>query len=82
MTASTVMAQVIIRNLDDSVVTLLKVRAHLHGNSLEHELREILAAAARPSRADLIAAIDRIRAMTPAGESRDSVDLVREDRER
>ena len=40
------MAQVIVRNLDDEVVSSLKFKAELHGHSLEQELREILKRAA------------------------------------
>jgi plasmid stability protein len=40
------MAQVIVRNLDDDVVSSLKFKAELHGHSLEQELREILKRAA------------------------------------
>ena len=41
------MAQVIVRHLEDETVRLLKERARRKGHSLEQELREILAAAAR-----------------------------------
>ncbi|HLQ39120.1 MAG TPA: hypothetical protein VK348_15025 [Planctomycetota bacterium] len=78
----TAMAQVIIRNLDAAVVALLKVRAAIHGKSLEQELRDVVAAAARPDRDDLLATVDRIRAMTPAGKHTDSVELLRKDRGR
>ena len=40
------MAQVIVRNLDEQVVSSLKFKAELHGHSLEQELREILKRAA------------------------------------
>ena len=40
------MAQVIVRNLDEEVVSSLKIKAELHGHSLEQELREILKRAA------------------------------------
>jgi plasmid stability protein len=36
------MAQVIVRNLDDEVVSSLKLKAELKGHSLEQELRDIL----------------------------------------
>lgn len=75
------MGQVIIRNLDDSVVAALKARAAKHGKSLEQELREILAAAAKPSREELLAELDRIRAMTRPGEHPLAEDLIREDRD-
>jgi hypothetical protein len=45
-------------------------------------LRDIVTAAARPRREELLAAADRIRAMTPPGNHVDSVQLIREDRDR
>jgi plasmid stability protein len=75
------MAQVIVRNLDDRVVARLKRRAKARGRRLEQELREILAEAAKPSRAELLTEIDRIRAMTPPGRRIDSTALIREDRD-
>jgi plasmid stability protein len=76
------MAQVLVRNLDDEVVEALKARASLRGHSLEQELREILAEAARPSRDGRVAMARRIRAMTLAVPQTNSTDLVREDRDR
>jgi len=76
-------AQVIVRNLDDGLVAALKRKARVHGKSLEQELRDILAAAARPAPEERAAIARRIRAMTPAGiEQSDSTDLIREDRDR
>ena len=40
------MAQLIVRNLDDSLKRRLQQRAKLHGRSMEAEVREILQAAA------------------------------------
>ncbi len=74
-------SQVLVRNLDPDVVAALKRRARRRGHSLEQELREILTAAARPERNELLAEADRIRAMSP-GPLRDSVDLIREERDR
>jgi antitoxin FitA len=76
------MAQVIVRNLPEDVVLRLKARAARQKRSLEQELREILREAAWPSRAEIIADIDRIRAMTPRKLQSDSTDLIREDRDR
>lgn len=73
-------SQVIVRNLDARVVAELKRRAKRNGRSLERELRLILARAARPDRAELLAQTDRIRAMT-AGPLEDSVALLRKDRD-
>ena len=60
------MCQVVIRNIDDQVLDRLKARAVEQHKSLEQWLRELLAEAAKPSRAELIGELDRIRAMTPA----------------
>lgn len=77
------MAQVIVRNLDDDVVARLKARARQRGHSLEQELREVLTRTAEPSRAEVFADIDRIRAMTPKDKPQlDSTDLIREERDR
>lgn len=40
------MGQVLIRNLDDEVITSLRYKAKVNGHSLEQELREILTNAA------------------------------------
>ena len=76
------MGQVIVRNLDDETIGALKSRAAMHGNSLEQELRGILAQAAKPGPTERLALADEIRAMTPGKRQRNSTALVREDRER
>lgn len=76
------MAQVIVRNLPDDVVARLKVRARQRKHSLEQELREILREASQPSREEIIADIDRMRATTPHKLQSDSTDLICEDRDR
>jgi len=76
------MAQVIVRQLPDEVVARLKARAARARHSLEQELRNILIEAARPSRDDILAEMDRIRAMTPAIPQTDSAELIREDLDR
>ena len=75
------MAQVIVRNLDDEVVSSLKLKAELHGHSLKEELREILKSAAELTSAEKLALIDRIQAMQKWPLEDDSADLVREDRD-
>ena len=76
------MGQVIIRNLDDKTIATLKSKAMLHGKSLEQELRDLVAAAARLNAGERLALADRIRAMTPRRRQSNSTQLVREDRER
>jgi plasmid stability protein len=75
------MGQVIIRKLDDGVIAAHTRRAAGRGVSLEQQLRDVLAEAAKPSREELLADLRRIRAMTPKGPRIDSTDLIREDRD-
>ena len=42
------MAQLVVRNLDDTVKERLRARARRHGHSLEQEVRDILADAVHP----------------------------------
>jgi plasmid stability protein len=42
------MAQLIVRNIEDEVVRLLKLRAAEHGRSAEEEHRDILRSALKP----------------------------------
>jgi plasmid stability protein len=57
------MASITIRNVDETIKRKLKVRAALHGRSMEQEVREILKSAVRQTTskpttgADLVAAI-------------------------
>jgi plasmid stability protein len=76
------MGQVIIRNIDDDVLAVLRRRAAERKQSLEQTMREILRDAARPSRADIIAEMNRIRARTPKPLKTDSAKLIREARDR
>ena len=62
---SVVVGQVIIRNVDDRVLERLKARAAAQRKSLEQSLRDLLTEAAKPSRAEMLAELARIRAMTP-----------------
>lgn len=77
------MAQVVIRNLDDDVVERLKAQAAAEKTSLEQKLRDVLTEAAKPSRAEVLAEVDRIRAMTPPRPPNAPLaeDLIREDRD-
>jgi plasmid stability protein len=75
------MAQVLIRQLDNQVVAALRARARARGVSLEQSLRDLLTAAAQDGdslRDDLA----RLRATTPAaGRSLDVAALIRDDRD-
>ena len=80
-----VVGQVIIRNVDDRVLERLKARATAQRKSLEQALRDLLTEAAKPSRAELLAELERIRAMTPPhqpGAAYPTAEqLIREDRD-
>ena len=78
------MANLTIRNMEDEVVERMKERAAQNGRSLEAELREVVRqAASRRTRQELLAAADRVAAMTPKGVVQtDSAELIREDRDR
>jgi antitoxin FitA len=79
------MANLTIRNVDDEVVEMLKAKAKAHNRSLEAEIRQFLVdQARRPSwrGAELLERAKRIAAMTPDVPQTDSVELLREDRDR
>jgi plasmid stability protein len=74
------MGQVLLRNVDDTVLAALRERATVHGVSLEAELRDVLTRAAGRSRADLAAEFAAVRTLTPNKPRRLAEDLVRESR--
>jgi antitoxin FitA len=78
------MGQILVRNLDDAVIRRLKQRAVREKLSLEEAVRRILSDAepAKPSKAELLAEMDHIAAMSKAiTEPPYSEDLIREDRD-
>jgi plasmid stability protein len=78
------MAQVLVRDLDDDTVAVLKQRAKQHHRSLQSEIRTILVDAA--SFTPPAETAERLRAMQKrmfgTNVLSDSASLVREDRER
>ena len=62
------MGQILIRNVEDEIITRLKLRAELAGKSLEQSLRELLAAAAPASAEELVAMSRRLRSKFPIEE--------------
>lgn len=58
----TLMAQLLVRNLDDDVKTKLQRRARRHGRSTEEEVREILRSAVHEEGAPLAPLGSRLRA--------------------
>ncbi len=77
------MANLTIRNIDDTIVAHLKQRAKQHNRSLEAELRTILCDVVAASEStDLAVLAQRIAAMTPDTPQTDSAELLRQDRDR
>jgi len=78
------MAVIRVRNLDDTVVALLKDQARLHGRSLEGELRDVLTELAMRPRRELAAQAARLRDAIKAerGVLTSSAALIREERDR
>ena len=81
------MSEILVRNLDDTVVEQLESRARNSGRSLQAELKLILERAARPapkrlSRAAYRALADQARAAVGERLQADSAALLAEDRAR
>ena len=76
------MAQVLVRNLEKTVVERLKRRAQRQGRSLQAELHDILERAARTDITDARRAAERIRRKLADREHTDSVELICQDRSR
>ncbi len=55
------MGQILIRNLDDAVLTALRERAAMDGVSLEEETRRALTASVSLSKTTALAALDAVR---------------------
>jgi antitoxin FitA len=75
------MGQVLIRNLDDSIIESLKLKAELKGHSLEQELRDILEAVAPLTPRERVALSRKIRGMQSKPAKLDSTDVIREGRD-
>lgn len=76
------MAQIIVRNLDDSVVERLKNRARTNGRSLEAEVRLILEQSAKVDTATARSMAMDMRRRLKGRKFPDISELIREDRER
>jgi plasmid stability protein len=79
------MGQVVIRNIEDRVLERLKARAASQHKSLEQSLRDLMTEAARPNPAELVALVERIRAMSPPppkdARFPTAEEMIREDRD-
>jgi antitoxin FitA len=76
------MAQIIVRNLDDDVVTRLKMRARDNDRSLEAEVRHILEQSAKIDMAQARLIVMQRRKKLQGRKFADSIELIREDRDR
>ncbi len=76
------MAQIIVRNLDEAVVDRLKARARTNDRSLEAEVRLILEQSAKVDTVQARQIVMERRKKLQGREFVDSVDLIREDRDR
>jgi plasmid stability protein len=76
------MGQVLIRNLSDQAIEAHRRRAKALGHSLEQELRTVIESAAALRASERLAIAEWAQGLTPEGPQTDSVDLIREDRER
>ena len=74
------MVDILVRNVDEDTARRLKEKAAARGQSISETAREMLAAGVKPSRQELIAEAQRIRAMSPYSDV-DSTVLIREDRD-
>lgn len=72
------MGQVLVRNLDESVIARLKMKAELKGHSLEQELRDIINRAAPLTPEERVAFADSIRAQNTGPSRPLSKDEIRE----
>jgi plasmid stability protein len=78
------MSELILADVDDSILHDLRERAARHGRTLPEEAKAILAAALRDKRGDVWAPVDAIyQRLAASGQTfSDSADLLREDRNR
>ena len=76
------MAQILVRNLDEAVVERLKVRAMQHNRSLQNEIKTILEQAAQVDAKTALELALSIRKQFAGRAFTDSVELIREDRDR
>lgn len=76
------MSQLLIRNLDEKTIELLKKQAKLHNRSLQGEVKQILEENIKISMKDARIKAKKIRASFGKKIFSDSSDLIREDRNR
>ena len=75
------MGQVTIRNLPEDIIRRLKLKAEIHGHSLEQELRNILGREAGLTVEEKLTLVDSVRAMQQKPLTTDSTDIIRQYRD-
>ncbi|MBF0286036.1 MAG: hypothetical protein HQL51_16425 [Magnetococcales bacterium] len=75
------MGQILVRSVDDEVLAILRMRAAIRKVSMEQQIREILAEAARPDAEELVAEAEAIAAMSRPSKLPPAEFLIREDRD-
>jgi antitoxin FitA len=76
------MAQILVRKLPDELVEQLKARAQRNGRSLEAEVRDLLQRAASKEKEESFKAADAMRARLAGRHHTETLELLREDRDR
>lgn len=76
------MAQILVRNLDSSIVNKLKSRAKKNGRSLEAELRLIIQNAITIDGTAVLKQVEQVRKIFAGRRFSDSAELIRKDRSR
>lgn len=76
------MSQLLIRNLEEETIELLKNQAKLHNRSLQGEVKQILEESVKMSMKDARIKARKIRARFGKKKFSDSANLIREDRNR
>lgn len=58
------MGQILVRNVSDSALEVLRARALQKGSSLEAEVRRLIESGAKPSKRELLSTLAKIREKT------------------
>jgi antitoxin FitA len=76
------LAQILVRKLPDAVVERLKARAKRNSRSLEAEVRAVLEQTVTTEKAEFLKAADAMRARLAGRHHTETLELLREDRDR
>jgi plasmid stability protein len=76
------LAQILVRKLRDTVVERLKARAKRYSRSLDAEVRAILEESVTREKAEFLKAADEMRARLAGRHHTETLELLREDRDR